>query len=293
MNRRKLGSSSLVVPSIGLGTAAFTGVYGPVTVSECARVVGLAIELGMNMLDTADFYANGEIERLLGRLLPKRREDVVIATHGGLRVNGAGAPVAVDNNPLYLIQSCEASLRRLRVDCIDLFFLSRIDHSVPLEDSMGVLAELVAAGKIRHLGLCEVSARDLRRAHAVHPISAVAAAYSLRNRAAEKRSLAVATELGVGVVAYCPIDCGRLSGDRSRTTSTEDLAALQTIESRAAELDLGVARLALAWLLAWRDDLVPVPSTRSLAHTEMNASAANIELTPAVRDSLAGLFPPR
>lgn len=292
MHVRNLGSAGLVSSAIGLGTAPFTGVYGPVSKRECGSAVQLALDIGITMLDTADFYAHGEIERLVGESVSMRRDDALIATHGGMRADATGKSLVIDGDPAYLSMACDASLRRLGTDRIDLFYLSRVDPQVPVEDSVGTLAELVAAGKIRYLGLCEASADQLRRAQGVHPISALAVECSLRRRPAESGVVAVAAELGVGVVAYCPLGRGLLTGSKSLAVSAHERSALHAIEAEAAELDLGMARLALAWLLAWRDDVVPVPGTHNPAHLEMDASAADIRLAAGTCARLARLFAP-
>jgi aryl-alcohol dehydrogenase-like predicted oxidoreductase len=291
MDVRKLGTAGLVSSAIGLGTAAFTGVYGPVSKRDCRRTVRLALDSGITMLDTADFYAGGEVERLIGESLAGHRDAALIATHAGLRTGGTGRPGVIDGDPAYLGRACDASLRRLRTDRIDLCYLGRVDPKVPVEDSVGKLAELVAAGKIRYLGLCQASADQLRRAHETHPISALAVEYSLRRRSAEGILLTLAAELGVGVVAYCPLDRGLLAGGGPVAVSTRERTAMHGTEAEAALLDLGMTRLALAWLLARRGDVVPVPGTRSLSHLEMDASTAGIRLAPETCARLAALWP--
>jgi aryl-alcohol dehydrogenase-like predicted oxidoreductase len=286
MEMRNLGSAGLVSSAIGLGTQAFTGAYGSVTRRESEKVIRLALDTGITMFETADFQSNGDMERLLGEALSGRRDDALIATCGGVRVNAAGA----DGDPTYLARACDASLRRLRTDHIDLFYLSRIDQRVPVEDTIGKLAELVAAGKIRYLGLRAALADQLRRAQATHPISVLAVECSLLRPPNEKAPLALAAELGVGIVACCPLGRGLLTGGSSARIPARLQAALRTMEAEAAELDLGIARLALAWLLAWRGDVVPVPSTRSPAHIEMNASVPQIRLPPDTYARLAHLF---
>ena len=296
MEKRTLGSAGLVSSAIGLGTAAFTGAYGPVTRRECARLVALALDIGITMFDTADYLVHGEMERLVGQALSRRGhgrgqgEDVLVATQGGARRAGPGRPWVVDGSPEYLARACDASLRRLRTDQIDLFYLHKVDPRVPLEDSVGKLADLVVAGKIRYLGLCGASAEELRLASEVHPISVVAVEYSLSKRTAERAVLTAASELGVGAVACCPLDRGALTRCAATARTDREAAAMRALEAQAAELDLGMARLALAWLLAQRDDIVPVPSTRSLAHLEMNASAPSIRLPPDVCARLGGLW---
>jgi aryl-alcohol dehydrogenase-like predicted oxidoreductase len=275
-----------------LGTAAFTGLYGPVTKDECIRTIRLALDIGITMLDTADFFKEGDIECLVGDSLYGRRGDALIATHGGAHQSMAGEPGLIDGSPAYLAAACDASLRRLRTDFIDLYYLSRVDPKVPIEDSVGMLADLVMAGKIRHVGLCEVSADDLRRAQATHPISALAVEYSLLRRSAERQTLSAAAELGVGIVAYRPLARGLLTSGASVLVPADEQTALLTAQTQAAELDLGIARLALAWLLGWRDDVIPVPGTRSLVHLEMNASASSIQLARDACARLSDLFPP-
>jgi aryl-alcohol dehydrogenase-like predicted oxidoreductase len=292
MQLRNLGSAGLVSSAIGLGTVAFTGTYGPVSKRECIATIGHALDIGITMVDTADFYAHGGIERMIGESLAGRRDDALIATQAGFHRTAAGKSPVIDGRPEYLAAACDASLKRLRTDFIDLVYLASVDPRIPVEESIGKLAELVSAGKIRYVGVCEASADDLRRAQAVHPISALTVNYSLRHRSAERESLSAAAELGVGVVACCPLAGGLLAGAVAVDTSAQEREALRAMQAQAAELDLGVARLALAWLLAWRDDVVPVPSTRSLAHLEMNASASGIRLTRETCVRLAGLFPP-
>jgi aryl-alcohol dehydrogenase-like predicted oxidoreductase len=285
---RTLGADGLVTSAVGLGTAAFAGLYGPISPHDCREIIEVAFDCGITLLDTADFYADGEVERLLGRSLAGRRDRVQLSTHGGVRTAPEGRPACVDGDPEYLAAACDASLRRLGTDYIDLYHLSRVDPRVPVEESVGRLAELVAAGKIRHLGLGAGSAEDLRRAHAVHPISVLAVEFSLRDRPPAPL-LAAAAELGVGVVAYCPLARGLFAGALPASSPQEE-RALRAVEAEAAELDIGMARLALAWLLRCQD-VVPVPSSRNPAHLEMNASAAGIALTSAACSRLGALFP--
>ena len=283
MRKRSLGLGGLISSAIGLGTAAFAGLYGPISTSQCRSVIEVAFDCGITLLDTADFYANGAVERLLGRSVAGRRDRVLISTQGGVRASSGGMPTVVDGDPEYLATACDASLKRLGTDYIDLYYLSRVDPRVSVEESVGKLGELVAAGKIRHLGLCEASADELRRAQSVHPISALAVEYSLRDRPA-KPVLAAAEELGVGVVAYCPLARGLLAGARPPTTELEKRAL------RAVEAEVGIARLALAWLLRCQD-VIPVPSSRNPAHLEMNASATGISVPHDTCSRLNALFP--
>ena len=286
MDVKNLGSVGLISSAIGLGTAALTGTYGPVSERECRDVIRLALDMGITMIDTADLYSGGAIETLLGGVLSRCRHDALIAVHGGMRASVAGKGAVIDGSPAHLIKACDASLQRLKTDFIDIFYLSRVDPRIPVEDSIGALAELAAAGKIRYIGLGESSAEDLRRAHQVYPVSVLAVEYSLWRRPAEGKLLEVAAELGVGIVACCPLARGLLAGGSASASSVREQTALRALEAEAAELDLGMARLALAWLLACHDNVVPVPSTRSLAHLEMNVSATKIVLR---RDTCARL----
>jgi aryl-alcohol dehydrogenase-like predicted oxidoreductase len=286
MDLRNLGSAGLVSSPIGLGTATFTGVYGPVSKRGCQETILLALGMGITMFDISDAFSGGEVEALLGRALSHWRRDALIAVHGGTHVSAAAVG---DGSPGNLSLAIDASLRRLKTDYIDIYYL-RVDPRVPVEDSVGKLAELVTAGKIRYVGLSEPSVDHLRRAHATYPISVLATEYSLWRRPSEAGLLDVATELSVGVVACCPLARGLLAGGSASAASAHEQAALRAFAAEAAELDLGLARLALAWLLSCRRHVVPVPSTRSLAHLEMNASAASIKLQPSTCARLAQLF---
>jgi aryl-alcohol dehydrogenase-like predicted oxidoreductase len=283
MNVRNLGSAGLITSAIGLSMLKLSR-------RECGRMVQLALDMGITMLDTGDTGAQGAVEEMLGHALLGRRDDALVATQAGVRVDARGC-ATVDGTPAHLDAACDASLSRLNTDHIDLFYLSRVDPRVPVEDSVGKLSELVTAGKIRYLGMRGATAGQLRRAHATHPVSSLAVDYSLRSRSAEKALLPVAASLGVGVVACGPLGHGLLTGNGAARASASERAALRAIEAEASELDLGLARLVLAWLLSWRDDVVPVPSTRNPAHLEMNASAADIRLAPDICARLAALFP--
>src|SRR6266568_1848000 len=182
MDVRNLGSAGLISSAIGLGTAALTGTYGPVSERDCCNVIRLALDMGITMIDTTDLYSDGTVETLLGRVLYRRRDDALIATHGGMRASVAGKAAVIDGSPAHLAKACDASLQRLKTDFIDIFYLSRVDPRIPVEDSVGKLAELAAAGKIRYIGLGELSAEDLRRAHQTHPISVLAVEYSMWRR---------------------------------------------------------------------------------------------------------------
>jgi aryl-alcohol dehydrogenase-like predicted oxidoreductase len=295
-------------PVIGLGSRAFTGGYGPVDEEEAIRTIQHALNIGIALFDVADFYAGGEVERTVGRAIAGRRDEVLLATRGGLVFDAAGRPTAIDASPDALSRACDASLRRLSVDRVDLYYLARIDPNVPVEESVGRLGELVDAGKIRHIGLAKATAEQLHRAHATHPVVALAHEYSLLERGIEAEQLPAARALGVTVVACRPLARGLLTG---RISSVDHLFAddlrrgdprfwrenaerrrdmLLAAEEMAAEKDVSLGRLALAWLMA-QPGIVPVPSTRNRLHLEMNAAAIGIPLTPEEQDRLGAIFP--
>lgn len=309
MNIGRIGDErSPATPPVGLGCRALTGGYGPVDEDEAVRTIQHALDIGITLFDVADFYGAGEAERIVGRAIAGRRDEALIATRGGLRFDAAGRPVGVDGRPASLSRACDASLRRLAVDRIDLYYLARVDPDVPVEESVGRLAELVDAGKIKSVGLTKVTAEELHRAHATHPIAALAHEYSLLERGIEAEQLPAARALGVTVMACRPLARGLLTG---RISSVDQLAPddlrrddprfwrenaarrrdmLLAAERMTAEKDISLGRLALAWLLA-QPGVLPVPSTRNRLHLEMNAAAIGIRLTPAERDRLAAIFP--
>lgn len=294
---------------IGLGCGAFTGGYGLVDEGDIVRTVQHALDIGVTMLDIADFYGAGDVERVVGRAIIGCRDEAFIATRGGIRYDASGKPTGVDGSPSYLSWACDASLRRLSIDRIDLYYLARIDPRVPVEESVGRLAELAAAGKIGRIGLSRATAGQLRRAHAVHPVSAVACEYSLLERHVEAETLPTARELGSTLIACRPLARGLLTG---RISSVDHLEAgdlrrgdrrfrqesaarrkdkLLAAERIAAEKDVSLGRLALAWLLA-QPGVVPVPSTRNRVHLEMNVAAADVKLSAKECDRIAALFRP-
>ncbi len=287
---------------------ALSGAYGHVDATEADRLIRRALDAGVTFLDTADFYAAGEVERVIGRAVAGWPGELVVATRGGMRMRGAREPVEFDDRPGRLERACEASLRRLGIDHIGLYHLQCRGSDVPIEDSVARLAELVRLGKIRHIGLSNATTEQLRRAHAVHPIAALAIEYSLWGTCVDATLLATARELGVSIVAVRPLGRGFLTG-RIRTDRLAPgdwrrsdprfrperlrlhAEPLQRLETVAARLDLGTGRLALAWLLARDEHIVPVPSTRDQVHLEMNIAASAVELPPEVRERLTGLFP--
>ncbi|TJZ55552.1 aldo/keto reductase [Streptomyces piniterrae] len=287
--------------------------YGPADADEALRTLDRAAELGITFLDTADAYGRGANEELIGDWLRDRgrRADVFLATKFGLRHDAASGRVGdVDTSPEYVPVACDASLRRLGVEHIDLYYAHRRDPGTPIEDTVGAMAELVAAGKVGHLGLSEVSPATLRAAHAVHPISAVQLEYSLFTRGVvEGEMLATCRELGVSVVAYSPLGRGMLAGAlASREELTEhdnrrrwprfsadnierNLALVREVRAIAAEIGITPAQAALGWLLAQGDDILPIPGTKRVPYIEENAEAVRLSLTAEQADWLRAAVP--
>jgi aryl-alcohol dehydrogenase-like predicted oxidoreductase len=306
MGPEDLARARLNFPALGLGCSALTGEYGPVDRTEIDTTVRRALDLGVRMIDLAGAHRRGTLERIVGRAIRGRR--ALIATRGGLRFDAAGNPAGPDGRPRALAYACDASLRRLGVDSIDLYYLAKIDPRVPVEESVGGLGRLVDAGKIKHIGLSGATAQELRRAHAERPITALALEYSLLARAPEATQLPAARKLGVTAVASRPLARGLLTG---RIGSVDHLHAddvrredprfrpeclrrigdrLPAAQELAAEKDVSLGRLALAWLLA-HPGVVPVPSTRDQLHLELDAAAVQVRLTPEDHARLAAIFP--
>jgi aryl-alcohol dehydrogenase-like predicted oxidoreductase len=306
MEQRKLGS--LNVSALGLGCMGMSEFYGPTDEAESITTIHRAIELGVNFLDTADMYGSGDNERLVGQAIADRRDEVVLATKFANRREGDKR--WIDNRPEWIHEACEASLRRLAVDHIDLYFMHRRDPEVPIEESVGAMGELVAAGKVRHLGLSEVSAETLRAAVAVHPIAALQSEWSLFTRGLEAEIVPTARELGVGIVPYSPLGRGLLAG---ALTSAESLSAddfrrnhprftreniehnlelVSRVRDIADELGCTPVQLALAWLLHQGDDVVPIPGTKHVRYLEENVAAAEVSLSAEQLHRLDELLPP-
>jgi aryl-alcohol dehydrogenase-like predicted oxidoreductase len=301
--RRRLGAHGPETGALGLGCMALSGIYGAVDDDASVRLVHEALDLGVTHLDTANSYGQGHNEELLGRALKHRRDDAVLATKFGIQEEGLGRPDAIR-------AALEASLRRLDTDRVDLYYMHRYDPTTPIEESMGALAALVAEGKVRYVGLSEVSPQRLRAAHAVHPITAVQQEYSPVSRDIEDGLLDTARELGVGLVAYSPLGRGLLSGtyrsgadlpaDDSRRTryprySEENLEhnlhLAGRIEDLARRHGLDAPTLVLAWVLSRGKDVVPIPGTRSSANLRRNVAAAHVDLDPGVAADLERLVP--
>ncbi len=300
MDRRTLGTQGLEVSAEGLGCMGMSEFYGTTDEGEARATIQRALELGIDLLDTADQYGIGDNERLIGETIADRRDAVVIATKFGIvRERENPASRSINGRPDYVHHACDASLRRLAIDHIDLYYQHRVDPDVPIEETVGAMAELVDAGKVRFLGLSEAGAETIRRAHAVHPISAVQSEYSLWSRDIEEEIRPVLTELGIGLVAYSPLGRGFLTG---RITSTDslapddfrranprfqganfeaNLALVRKVEAIAREKECTPGQLALAWVLAQGDDVVPIPGTKRRTYLEQNAEAAEVELSAA------------
>ena len=300
METRALGRQGLNVSMIGLGCMGMSEFYGPADEGESIATIHRAIALGITFLDTADMYGPFENERLVGRALAGRREAVVLATKFGNVRREDGSWAGVNGRPEYVRSACDASLARLGVDHVDLYYQHRVDPEVPIEETVGAMAELVRAGKVRYLGLSEAAPATIRRAHAVHPISALQSEYSLWTRDVEGEILPTVRELGIGFVPYSPLGRGFLTG-RFRTPGdlpegdvrvrhprfepenfAKNRALAARIEAIAARLGVTPAQLALAWLLAQGEDVVPIPGTKRLVYLGENAGAAAIRLTPSI-----------
>jgi aryl-alcohol dehydrogenase-like predicted oxidoreductase len=298
MDRRNLGSEGLVVSSLGLGCMGMSEFYGTADEGESIATIHHAVELGIDFLDTADMYGPFTNERLVGKAIRGRRDEVVLATKFGNERREDGSHVGINGKPEYVRRACDASLDRLGVDSIDLYYQHRVDPEVPIEETVGAMKELVQAGKVGFLGLSEAAPETIRRANAVHPISALQSEYSLFTRDPEDEVLPTIRKLGIGFVAYSPLGRGFLSG---AWRSIEDLPEDDTRSARfprfseenfrknveladrireiAAEKDATPGQLALAWLLHRGDDIVPIPGTKRRKYLEENAGAADITLT--------------
>jgi len=306
---RMLGNDGLVVSELGLGCMGMSEFYGRTDEAEAIATIHRALELGVTLLDTADAYGPFTNELLVGRAIEGWRDQVVLATKFGNVRGPGGERLGIRGDPNYVRQACDASLERLGVDYIDLYYQHRVDRNTPIEETVGAMAELVAAGKVRHLGLSEASPATIRRAHAVHPISALQTEYSLWSRDPEDDVLPTVRELGISFVAYSPLGRGFLSGQiRAPGDLAEDdfrrgnprfqdenfarnLELVERVRAIADDKGVTASQLALAWVLSRGDDIVPIPGTKRRSYLEENVAAVEVELTPAEIDDIESVFP--
>ena len=298
MNKRKLGSQGLEVSELGLGCMGMTWAYGSADEQESLATLDRALELGITFFDTAEAYGPYKNEELLGRALKGRRERAIIATKFGFRFE-SGKLVGTDSRPEHVKEVAEASLRRLGTDHIDLYYQHRLDRTVPIEETVGAMADLVRAGKVRCLGLSEVGEDTIRRAHHTHPISALQSEYSLWERNLEPRIIPLLRELGIGLVPFSPLGRGFLTGAAKRAEEYPEsdyrhgdprfqgenfdlnVRAAAIVHEMAAQKGATPGQIALAWLLHKGDDFVPIPGTKRRSYLEENAGAAKVKLSPA------------
>ena len=310
MQYRELGNSNLKVSAIGLGCMSMSGTYGKSDDAESIDVIHHALDLGINFLDSSDMYGWGHNEEVLGRALKGRREQAVLSTKFGQVQSADGKGNLVDGSPGYIRRACDASLKRLGVDVIDLYYQHRVDPKVPIEDTVGAMSRLVEQGKARYLGLSEAAPGTIRRAHAVHPLSAVQSEYSLLYRNPAEETLPTCRELGISFVAYSPLGRGFLTGriqdlgdlptdDRRRQhprfqdrNFEHNLALIHRIEEIAKEKGVRPGQLVLAWLLAQGNDIIPIPGTKRRPYLEENMGALAIQLTVRDRERIDEAMPP-
>jgi aryl-alcohol dehydrogenase-like predicted oxidoreductase len=307
--RRQLGNSKLTASALGLGCMGMSEFYGQRNDEESIRVIHRSIEIGKNFLDTADMYGLGANEQLVGKAIRDRRDKVIVATKFGNVRGSDGAFLTIDGSPKYVHAACEASLKRLGTDVIDLYYQHRVDPRTPIEETVGAMADLVRAGKVRFLGLSEAAPNTLRRACKIHPIAALQTEYSLWAREPEKEIIPTCRELGIGFVSYSPLGRGFLTGQFKKTADLpegdrrhifprfqgenfqKNLELVSRIEQIAARKRCKPSQLALAWVLAQGNDIVPIPGTKKLSYLEENAGAVNVTLTQAELDEIDSTFP--
>jgi aryl-alcohol dehydrogenase-like predicted oxidoreductase len=310
MESRRLGKSGLTVSALGLGCMGMSEFYGARDNDESIATLHRALDLGIDFLDTADVYGLGHNEELVGKAIRTRRGEVILATKFGIVRGSDGSWKGVNGRPEYVRSACEASLRRLGLDVIDLYYQHRVDPETPVEDTVGAMAALVREGKVRFLGLSEAAPATIRRAHAVHPIAALQSEYSLWTRDPEREVIPVCRELGIGFVPYSPLGRGFLAGKIRRPEDIPEgdyrrnsprfqgenfrrnLDLLRLVEEIAAEKGCTPSQLALAWLLAQGKDVVPIPGTKKRDRLEENSGALNVTMTQRDLDRVDEVLPP-
>lgn len=311
MQKRQLGTSKLQVGVIGLGCMGMSEFYGATNEEESAATLNRALEIGVNFFDTADMYGIGKNEQLLGRVFKNQWHKLIIATKFGIERDPQDPSYRpLNGKPEYARRACDASLKRLGVDVIDLYYLHRLDPQVPIEDTVGAMADLVREGKVRYIGLSEVNADILQRAHEVHPITALQSEYSLWNRHPEKEIIPLCEKLNISFVAYSPLGRGFLthkltspedfSKEDYRRTSprfekdnfTKNLRLVESLETFAKSKACTTGQLALAWVIAKSPNTIAIPGTKRIKYLEENVAASQVELTPADIKALDELFPP-
>ena len=312
MRKVPLGKSGLSVSRLGFGCMGLAEFYGDaLSNAEAEKILEAALERGVTFFDTADMYGSGRNEEQLSGFLNKHRDQVVLATKFALRRGEDGAFLGLSNDPAYIKEACDASLKRLGVDVIDLYYMHRRDRSVPVEDSVGAMADLVKAGKVKALGLSEVSAETLRKAHAVHPIAAVQSEYSIGTRDMEAEVIPACRELGVSLVAYSPLGRGLLTGVYRKPGDfgakdyravmnprfkegvlEKNVALVDQLRDVAKQKNATLAQIALAWVLSKGDDIIPIPGTKKLARLEENIGAVDVALAKEDIEAIERAIPP-
>jgi aryl-alcohol dehydrogenase-like predicted oxidoreductase len=312
MEQRTLGGQGLRVSALGLGCMGMSQSYGPADEQESVATIHRALDLGVTFLDTADMYGPFTNERLVGRAIAGQRDEVALATKFGNERREDGSWVGINGRPDYVRRACDASLQRLGVDHIDLYYQHRVDRSVPVEETWGAMRELVQAGKVLYLGISEAAPATIRRANAVHPVTALQSEYSLFSRDPEGEVLATVRELGIGFVAYSPLGRGFLSGRLSSSSPDEfadddfrrdhprfegenlerNLALVERVRRLAEDKGATPAQLAIAWLLAQGDDIVPIPGTKRRRYLEENVGALELRLGPEDLAAIDEVVPP-